>query len=73
MAFPGTLLAEFEFKPGQSIKIHRMEYMGSYFFDIRIFLSHGNFPTNKGLRIPVAMLADLLIALNDAISKVRKI
>lgn len=73
MTFKGTLLAEFERRPGQIIKIHKTEYMGKDLIDIRLFLAPDNQHTIKGISIPLTKLADLLIALNDAISKLKKI
>ena len=73
MTFKGILLAEFEKRPGQIIKIHKTEYMGKQLIDIRLFLAPNNQHTFKGINIPAAKLPDLLIALNDAINKLKKI
>lgn len=73
MSFEGKLLAEFEKTQSQIIKIHLVKYMGKNFIDIRLFLKLGNQHTIKGISIPVAKVPDLLIALNEAINKLKKI
>ena len=69
MTFKGVLLAEFERSPGQTIKIHKTEYMGKQNIDFRLFLTSSNQHTIKGFNIPVSKLPDFLIAMNDAAEK----
>ncbi len=72
------LVASFQKNSSEVVKIHRQQWRGGFYVDIRVWTMakdgepEGGVPTKKGITLSVALLSELRQAINKAAAEVER-
>lgn len=67
-----TVIGEVKKNDKATVKIRINEFKGKTYIDIRTFVNGGDYPTTKGVSLPIDKLSDLINLIEEAEAKTKE-